>query len=136
MAFGGSQKSRLFPHGVMGPAAAFGPKGASTLNLRIKLDSVVLLATGDVAPPASGSSDIPWRMECVFICRRAGALGLVMATGSYDNGNSAGLLANTAAVSVDGTVAHDIEVSAQHGTADPGNIVTVQNITVEKFDPA
>ena len=108
--------------------------GEALLNLRILLGSVVLLASGDVAPPSSGS-DVPWEIEGLFVVRSVGASGTIMATARYDNGQTSGLLANAAAIVVDTTTAADLQVSAQWGTASASNSIKVQNLFVEKYTP-
>lgn len=104
----------------------------ATLNLRVVLGSDVLLASGDVAIPSSGV-DVPWKIEGMFIVRTvAGFVTTLMATGEYDNGQSSGLLRNAAAVSADPTLAADLKVTAQWGTKHVDNVVTVQNLELEK----
>lgn len=104
----------------------------ATLNLRFKMGAVVLLASGNVAIPSSGSN-VPWEIEGMFIVRTvAGISAALMATGKYNNGQTSGLLANAATVAVDPTAAADLQVSAQWGTASASNTITVQNLTIEK----
>lgn len=101
------------------------------LNLRIKFGSVVLLSSGLVATPSSGS-DVPWEIEGAFVVRSIGASGTVVATGDHDNGQTAGLLANSGTVTVDSTVAAVIQASAEWSVADPGNSITAQNIEIQR----
>lgn len=105
-----------------------------SLNLRLKFGTIELLGSGALAPP-SGGKNVPWKLEGLFVVRRIGASGVLLATGEYDNGQSAGLLANVSASSVDTTTGADITVSAQWSVADPGNSITVQNLFIEKYDP-
>ncbi len=126
--------TQLSPNGVMGRRYSFTAKGAAspvTLVLRIALGAVELLTTGALTPP-SGATNVPWEMEGLLVVRSIGASGTIMATGRYDNGQSAGLLANAAAVTVDTTASADLQVTAQWGTADAANSLTVQNLTIEK----
>ena len=106
----------------------------ASLNLRIELGSVVLLASGDVAIP-SGASGVPWKLEALFTVRSIGASGSVMAHGEYDNGQVAAMLANAVAVTVDTTIANDVQASAQWGVADAANIVLIQELAVWESDP-
>ncbi len=129
-----AQVTALSPNGVMGLPYVFIAKGVATpvtLALRIALGAVELLATGALTPP-SGASNLPWEMEGLLVVRSIGASGTIMATGRYDNGQSAGLLANAAAVTVDTTASADLQVTGQWGTADPANSLTVQNLTIVK----
>jgi len=103
----------------------------ASLTLRIKFGSTVLLSSGAVAIPSTGV-DVPWEIEGEFVVRSIGASGTVSATGDHDNGQTAGLLANSGTVTIDTTAASDIAVSAQWGVASASNSITAQVLNIEK----
>lgn len=114
-------------------AGSFAGKVAAsldTLNLRVTFGGTPVFASGAVAVP-SGASNVPWRIEGLFVVRAIGASGIIVGTGSYDNGQSKGLIASAFAASVDTTIDNDVEVTAQWGTANLANNVTVQILTAE-----
>lgn len=116
-----------------GKIHSFSAKAAAalnTINLRIKYGSTVLLSSGTVTIPTTGTN-VAWEIEGEFVVRSIGGSGTVMTTGRHDNGQTSGLLANTAAIVVDTTASADLQVSAQWGTASASNIIKVQNLTVE-----
>lgn len=106
---------------------------ANTLNLRIRIGGVPVVVSGAVAVP-SGASNVPWRIEGLYTVRSLGAGGSGIATGSYDNGQSAGLIASALASSLDTTIDNDVEVTGQWGTASVLNSVTVQQLVFEMAD--
>lgn len=118
----------------MGRRYSFSAKGAATpatLNLRIRIGGVPVIVSGAVAVP-SGASNVPWRFEGDFVVRAIGAGGSVVGTGLYDLGVSKGLIANVFVSTLDTDLSADIEVSAQWGTKSPSNIITAQQLLMER----
>lgn len=105
--------------------------GANTLNMRIRIGGVPVVVSGAVAVP-SGASNVPWRFEGLFVVRSIGVGGSVVGTGLYDLGLSKGLIANVFASTINTTIGADIEVSAQWGTKSPSNIITAQQLLIER----
>lgn len=103
------------------------------LNLRIKLASVVLLATGDLTPPTT-AVDTPWEMEGYFTVRSIGPTGTVVANGKYDNGQTKGLLANAGTKTIDADASNEIHVSVEWAIANALNTVKVQQLIVKKYN--
>lgn len=128
-----AQVTALSPIGTPGPPYSFSAKPApsSSLNLRISLGSVVLVASGAVVVPTTGSN-VPWEIEGEFVVRTIGASGTTTATGDHDNGQTSGLLANSGTLTIDTTSSADITVSAQWSTASASNTITVQNLEMER----
>lgn len=102
-----------------------------SLNLRIKIGSLVLVASGVVDQPTTGS-DVPFVVEAEFVVRSIGASGKLSATGYYDNGQTRSLLANSGELTLDTTTPNDIAVSVQHGVASVSNIIKAQQIDIER----
>lgn len=111
--------------------------GTPTLNLRIKVGGSTIASTGAVALTGTVVNRV-FRLEFEMVCRSIGASGTVIGQGSfwYDNSTNLGTtegIAMTATATVDTTAQLTLDASAQWGTADPADTLTVTNATVEVF---
>lgn len=105
------------------------------ITLKIKFGSTVMLTTGAVQSK-NGSSDA-FVISGDITCRTTGASGAFMSQGQYLELQSTGVLygmKNTATVAVDTTTTQAITVTAQWGTANAGNTITLTNLTVESLN--
>ena len=78
-----------------------------------------------------GRTVIARELDCLITCRTTGASGTVFAQGVFRYGTVVMPLAATAAVTVDTTGAHIIDLTAQWGAMDPGNTITCTNGAIE-----
>lgn len=111
--------------------------GTPTLNLRIKVGGATIASTGAVALVGTVVNRV-FRLTFEMTCRSIGASGTVIGQGSfwYDNSTNLGTtegIAMTATATVDTTAQLTLDASAQWGTADPTDTLTVTNATVEVF---
>lgn len=111
--------------------------GTPTLNMRIKVGGSTIASTGAVAL-AGTVSNRAWRLQFELTCRSVGASGTVIGQGSfwYDNSTNLGTtegIAMTATATVDTTAQLTLDATAEWGTADPADTLTVTNATVEVF---
>lgn len=110
----------------------------TTLTMRLKLGSVVLVATGAVAFNASKTNKY-WEFSGEFIVCAVGAgtAGKIEAQGVwwFLEATAAGALLqsapNTAQVSFDSTVAQTLQMSAQFSATTAGNSVQLRQLIVE-----
>lgn len=112
---------------------------SGTLNLRLKMGTTVLCATGDVTnTPAL--TDQGWSFEALVVITSIGAGGTVEAQGEgrLSTALSTALMlsaANTAAVSVDTTATQKLQLSADWSDADADNTITLRQFLVEVQGP-
>jgi len=111
--------------------------GTPTLNIRIKVGGATIASTGAVALVGTVVNRA-FRIQFELTCRSIGASGTVIGQGSfwYDNSTNLGTtegIAMTATATVDTTAQLTLDASAQWGTADPADTLTVTNATVEVF---
>lgn len=55
-----------------------------TLNIRIKLGSTTILATGDQTP-GGAISQLGWKVDCILVCRAVGASGSVIGQSDFEH---------------------------------------------------
>ena len=135
-----AQVTALSPRATPGKPYSFSAKPAAglTVILRIQFGDSVLLSSGAIAAPSS-ASDVPFEISGLLIVRSIGtATTTLSASGRYDNGQTSGLLGPTTEVSgaADSTVENVVQATVQWGAASASNTITVQNILIEKYDPA
>lgn len=106
--------------------------GTDNLNLRIKLEGTLLIATGNFTPPTAANRY--WEISALVTCRSAGATGTVFPNGrlSYDDGAGEGMVV-TSAVTIDTTASLTFELTAQWDTSDADNSVSCTNLVLEKL---
>ena len=104
--------------------------GTPNLTVKVKFGSTVIATTGAVAQSGT-PTDVGWELDCLITCRTTGASGTVFAQGVFRYGTVVMPLAATAAVTVDTTGAHIIDLTAQWGAMDPGNTITCTNGAIE-----
>lgn len=108
--------------------------GATTLRLRIKLGTTVILDTG--AQAIAAATNQHWQIDALITCRTTGATGTVHAQGRFIFFTAATAPAgvefgpNTAAVPVDTTAAQAVGLTALWSAATTESITTT-NLTVE-----
>lgn len=103
-----------------------------TINIKIKFGSTVITTTGAVT--TKNGTDDEFEILADITCRTAGAGGTVFAQGMYiESGTGANIfgMANTTTTSVDTTASQTISVTAQWGTANASNSISLTNLTVE-----
>jgi len=109
--------------------------GTPTLNLRAKLGSTTVVATGAVAT-AGTISNHAFELVVDLVCRTTGASGTVIGEGRFwaDNAAHTGLhlgLPATATVTVNTTTDLVISLTAAWGTASASNTITAHTLTAE-----
>lgn len=105
------------------------------ITLKIKFGSTVMLTTGAVQSK-NGSTD-SFVISGEITCRTTGASGAFMSQGQYLELHTGGAfegMKNTATVAVDTTTSQTITVTAQWGTANASNTITLTNLTVESLN--
>jgi hypothetical protein len=117
-------------------AGVYGSAAGTTLNVRIKFGSTVILATGDQSPAAA--TDYYWSIDAEISCRTAGAGGTVMAESAFTylagaTGNlQAWGMVNTTAVTVDTTATQAVDLTADWGAGvAAGDTITLHTLTIE-----
>lgn len=112
---------------------------AGTLNIRLKFGSTVIVATGDVTATDNLTNEV-WTLDVVVTCRTAGGSGTVIAESVFrptvgtvvQNGWK---MLNTSTVTVDTTATQAVQLTADWGTADPGNTITGTNFVMGGTTP-
>lgn len=109
--------------------------GTPTLNLRIKVGGNTIASTGAVALTGTVVNRV-FRLEFDMVCRTIGSTGTVIGQGSfwYDNSTNAGTtegIAMTSTATVNTTTQLTLDATAEWGTADPADTLTVTNAMVE-----
>lgn len=107
---------------------------APTLQLRAKLGSVTILDTTAFTCTAS-MTNRGWSLRGVAVVTTAGASGQVEAQGQGNLSTSATaaqtvFMPNTSKVSVDMSVNRDLSITAQWGTANANNSITMRQLLV------
>jgi hypothetical protein len=129
---------RVTAKGIYGTAGT-----APTLNIKLKLGTTVLATTGATTTKAS-TTNRQWMLSADVICITTGASGSVEAAGSFVYTTAANAaassdvhweMANTATVTVDTTTAQALTISAQWGTANASNTITVRQLIIESSGP-
>jgi hypothetical protein len=105
--------------------------GTPTLNIKLKLGSVVIAATGAVTLE-SGLSLAVLSLRAIMRCVTVGSPGTVIASGVVGIGTKLFNLYPTsgAAVNVDTAVSELIGITATWGAADPANTLTVPTVAI------
>lgn len=112
----------------------YGTTGTPTLRLRLKIGGTTVLDT-TAFTTASGLTNRGWTLEYQFHVQAIGSSGTAEIQGEARFSTAAitasvALLANTAVVSIDWTTAQAIEVTAQWGTANAANTITMRQYAV------
>lgn len=110
----------------------FSSVSAPTLRLKIKAGSTVLLDTTAVA--LGNHTNAGFSINAEVTCRTIGAGGTVFSQGVfYEIGGTKNShkMVNTSATSLSTTVSQALSVSAQWGTANAGNTITLSNLMVQ-----
>lgn len=109
--------------------------GTPTLNIKFKLGSTIICATGAVTT-TSGLTTALLSVDLLLTCRTTGATGTVIASGVMGIGAvNAGLYpVSGAVVTVDTTGTLAVGLTATWGAADPANTLSVVNVVVEKVN--
>lgn len=109
-----------------------------TLNIRLKLGTVLLVQTGAVALTANPVNGA-WYLTASITFRSIGATGTVIGQGFfvYDNQTNNSKVMGMAALTpatVDTTVPISADVTAQWGVANTANSITCTNFTIEALN--
>ncbi len=112
---------------------------APTLNIRLKAGAVALAATGAQATTIS-MTNRQWTLQADVICQTVGTSGTVEAAGSVTRATSAVAavqweLNNTAAVTMNTTIAQTLAISAQFNAASASNAITLREMSIEALGP-
>jgi hypothetical protein len=123
---------RVKVRGLLSTAAVPG-----TLDVKFKLGSTQIVATGAQTPTASLTTRY-FEVDVLLTCRTTGATGTVIAQGLMTHMPAAQSAAavlwelqNTATVTIDTTAAQTIDVTADWGTADAANSIVGTNVSIE-----
>lgn len=114
--------------------------GAPTLTLRMKAGATAL-ATSPTFTAGTGVTDQTWRIEGQTICNAApGAAAATETQGLAElftttTAATPGELKNTATTNLATNGALTLQISAQWGTADPANTITMRQFIIEGIGP-
>jgi hypothetical protein len=103
--------------------------GSPTLNLKVKFGSTVIDATG--THTMHNVTNGYFGFESMITCRTTGASGTVFAQGVFTDVNDLVSMGNTATITVNTTTTQAITITAQWGTANAGNTISLTNLVVE-----
>lgn len=106
--------------------------GSVTFTFRVKLGSAAYVTGGGVAI-ADATTNQPWMMEAVMVCRVDGASGFVDVQGQQIVNGTVELLGSTSLVAVDTTTPHDVGVSVEMDTADAAASAQLRQMIVERL---
>lgn len=113
---------------------------APTINIKFKLGSTVIVATGAVTAPTSLSNQ--WFEVIVELtCRTTGASGTVIAQGAFLNAEASATfvafaypMSETSTNTVDTTGTLAVDVTATWGTSNAANTITGTNAVIQSID--
>lgn len=113
---------------------------APTINIKFKLGSTVIVATGAVTAPTSLSNQ--WFEVIVELtCRTTGASGTVIAQGAFLNAEASATfvafaypMSETSTNTVDTTGTLAVDVTATWGTSNAANTITATNAVLQSID--
>src|SRR5262249_43491103 len=114
--------------------------GANNLTIRLKFGNQILTSTA-TADAGADRANQAWRIDAQVTCVAAGQHGAVEAQGvallfSSAISSTGWSMPNTAPVdNINLTAPQKLEVSAQWGTADPANTITLRQLLVEALGP-
>lgn len=103
--------------------------GSPTLNLRVKLGSTTVCATG--AHTHHNATNAYFEFEVMITCRTTGASGTVFGQGSFFDTADVVPMGNTATTTINTTTTQAITVTAQWSAASASNTISMTNMTVE-----
>lgn len=123
-------------------SGTYGTQGLSapSLTMRLKFGTTNIIVTAANATSA-GASNRQWSLEASVICQTApSASATVEGQGRIIRSTSAVAavvweFGSTAAVTVDTTAAQTVQLSAQFGTANASNTITLRQFIVEELSP-
>jgi hypothetical protein len=120
---------------VIKGAGTYGTTGTPTLNLKVKLGTVVLASTGAITM-GSSISNRGFSFEVKVTLMSVGAAGTVEAHGcvTFSTASATSALVSlfsTAPIAVDTNVASSVSVTAQWGTASASNTITLRQLYIE-----
>lgn len=109
-----------------------------TFTLRIKLNGTTILST-TASSLSLNTANQTFQVRANFTCRSPGTPGSLMAQGDlrYLTGLNANVMdgmVNTAATALDTTVAQSLDMTAQWGTLNANNTVTVTNLFLQGWN--
>lgn len=108
---------------------------APTISIALKLGSTTVLTTGVISPLIGSATNDGWSYEALLVIQAVGVSGSVEAQGTsmfQTAANDAAVvpMENTAAITVDTTVAETITATVTWGTASTSNTVTLREMAV------
>ena len=127
---------RITAQGLWGDTSA-----APNLTLRLKFGTTVIGATPTTAVTGVSQTNQSWRLEYQITCITAGSSGTVEGQGMVSMFSAAGAtvsgraMANTGTVTVNTTTAQTLQISAQWGTSNAANTITMRQLIVEESGP-
>lgn len=107
-----------------------------TINIKIKLNSTVVLTTGAVI--GGNSTNALFEIRSFITCYTPGSSGSFWAQGKYQEdggGANSFQMVNTSAITINTLVDQNLSVTAQWGTASNSNIFRCTNLMLEKLSP-
>ena len=103
------------------------------LTIKVKFGSTVILTTGAIA--TGNSTNEQFCIGGMITCRTTGASGTVFGQGSYQEASGTSArdysMSNTATTTINTTVTQAITITAQWGTANAGNTISLTNLVIE-----
>jgi len=118
---------------------AIGPHSTSgnpTIQLRVYMNSTVILDTGIVT--SGNSASATWEFRGFITCRSTGVTGTVQAQGFYiesAGGTNLFGMVNSAPITIDTTIAQTFNFTVQWGTASASNTISNTNTLVQAWGP-
>lgn len=109
--------------------------GASNYTIRIRFDSLAgpAYCASAVISVATGSSNVPWNIECIIQPNTIGGAGFAWADGDYTINATRGAITNAALISVDTTILHNIYISGQMSVINAVTNMTIHTVYMERL---
>ena len=110
--------------------------GNPTLNIKVKLNSTIMLTTGAIA--CGNSTNALFEIRAFITCYSIGTTGVFWAQGKYQEdggGANSFQMVNTNSIAVDTTINQTLSITAQWGTASNNNSTKCTNLFMEMLKP-
>ena len=107
--------------------------GNPTITLKFKLGSIVV---GTITGTSGNGSNDGFEFDGILTCRTTGASGTVFVQGRYEELQNSGLReggGNTSTTTIDTTASQTVSITAQWGTANAGNTISLTNFILERL---
>lgn len=101
-----------------------------TLRMRAKLGGVTVADTTAVTQVGT-PTNVEWELDVELVVRSVGAGGTAFAQGRFTYGGTTVPLSSTVTVAVNTTISNLVDITAQWGTANVGNVITSTQFVLE-----